>query len=191
MVGNWSVGIVPRVVAMTPRKILSTSVPKPRKARTPKKRFSSIPEKSYAEKIAASQRLRSTTPPKKKRAKSKAEKVAKLDREYGGPERIAWVAQLPCVGCGYRGPVPRENAHVISGGTSRKADARWIVPLCARRNMGLPASPLGVWIEGCHRKSHRMGQKSFEAFANIDLKAAASRIESEWQAHAFSKSEGR
>ena len=69
-------------------------------------------------------------------------------RAYGGEERVAFVAAQRCCVCGAE--PPSENAHVLSGGMGRKADARWIVPLC--------------WI--CHERYHRAGKLSLLQHAN-------------------------
>jgi hypothetical protein len=50
-----------------------------------------------------------------------------FQRCYGSAERVAFVQGLSCVGCGR---TPCENAHSVTGGMGRKADAETIVPLC-------------------------------------------------------------
>lgn len=71
-----------------------------------------------------------------------------FDRVYGGKERLEWVRSQPCCVCARNDGC--ENHHVRSGGTGRKADARWIVPLCA-------------W---CHRRYHNIGKLSLLQWAN-------------------------
>jgi len=83
-------------------------------------------------------------------------------RAYGSEERVQWVQSLPSVASG---ETPSVNAHVRTGGTGRKADARWIVPL--------------TWDE--HEKLHRVGVKSFEATYGIDLESEARRIDKMWR----------
>ncbi len=61
--------------------------------------------------------------PMRKRSRSASE----FARVYGSKERVEWVKSLPCVGCGIG---PSVNAHTVGGGTSRKADAETIAPLC-------------------------------------------------------------
>jgi hypothetical protein len=85
-------------------------------------------------------------------------------RAYGGDARVAWVQALPCtLGCAG----PCENAHVKTGGAGRKADARWIVPLCRSH----------------HAEIHQHGQRSFEARHEIDLAFCASIIDARWEAY--------
>jgi len=92
-------------------------------------------------------------------------KKADWARVFGSKERVEWVKQLNCVACG---TTPCENAHVRNGGTGRKADARWIVPACAR----------------CHRLgsiSMHNGIKTFQAHWKIDLTEKAAQTEERWQ----------
>ena len=65
------------------------------------------------------------------------------------------------------GAGPCVNAHVKTGGTGRKADARWIVPLTAAE----------------HDELHRIGQRSFEAKHGIDLAFQAAIIDARWEVH--------
>lgn len=88
-----------------------------------------------------------TTPMKRTNPAHKAENHA---RAYGSVERIEWVQRQPCVCC-TGGPC--QNAHIKTGGTGRKADARWIAPLCPT----------------CHADFHQNGQRSFEDAHQIDL----------------------
>jgi cell division inhibitor SulA len=83
-------------------------------------------------------------------------------RAYGSEARVAWVRSLPSVVTGMR---PCVNAHVRSGGTGRKADACWIVPLTGEE----------------HAELHRIGQRSFAAKYRIDLETKAADIERLWQ----------
>jgi hypothetical protein len=62
---------------------------------------------------------------------------------------------------------PCENAHVKTGGAGRKADARWIVPLCRPH----------------HAEIHQHGQRSFEVRHDIDLAFWASIIDARWEAY--------
>lgn len=72
--------------------------------------------------------------PPKKRPRPKSETL----RIQGTPERVQWIAARPCVVCGGG---PCQGHHVVNGGKGRKADAKWIVPLCVR----------------CHRQYHDHG----------------------------------
>lgn len=91
-------------------------------------------------------------------------KAKDRERAYGGPDRIAWVQRLPCWVCGHGAS---QNAHVKTGGMGRKADARWIVPLC----------------ESHHHELHQHGQKTFEKKHSVDLAFAAQIVDARWQVH--------
>lgn len=83
-------------------------------------------------------------------------------RCYGSPSRVQWIAWQPSVVSGLR---PCENAHVRNGGTGRKADARWIVPLT-------PAE---------HRELHRVGKVTFEYTHGVDLDYLAELTNDDWE----------
>ena len=89
-------------------------------------------------------------------------KAAEFDRAYGGSERAEWVTRQPSVVSGVH---PCVNAHVRTGGVSRKADARWVVPLT-------PAE---------HDELHRIGKASFEAAHHIDLDHEAAITDARWE----------
>jgi len=108
-------------------------------------------------------------PPKREKSPRKSVKRRNVKRHsanwlraYGSPERVEWVTWQPSVVSGY---VPCDNAHVRSGGKSRKADACWIVPL-------LPDE---------HDELHKIGKASFEAKYDLDLDALAGVIEMAWK----------
>ena len=90
-----------------------------------------------------------------------ARKAKAFARAYGGAERVRWIQSQPCILCSQS---PCENAHVTGGGAGRKADARWIVPLCHR----------------CHAELHTIGQKTFEAKYG-DLMFWAQVIDARWE----------
>lgn len=100
--------------------------------------------------------------PMKTRPKSAAVQAAKFKRVYGSEDRAEWVRGQPCVACGKS---PCHNAHVKTGGTSRKADAKWTVPLCTP----------------CHDECHH-GQQSFEVKYKIDLGFQAQIVDARWEA---------
>lgn len=54
-----------------------------------------------------------------------ARRKREFSRTYGSKERVEWFKGLPCHFCG-KGP--SENAHCVTGGASRKADAHTIIP---------------------------------------------------------------
>jgi hypothetical protein len=108
------------------------------------------------------------TPLRRKKATKRQKPMAKKSRKpketarvYGGHRRVEWVNGLGCLIC-LRGPC--ENAHVKSGGVGRKADAKWIVPLCRD-----------------HHAEHHRGARTFEAKYGVSLLKAAAQIESLWQ----------
>lgn len=85
-------------------------------------------------------------------------------RAYGSKERVAWIARHPSV---VSDQTPCENAHVVSGGKGRKADADKVVPLTSAE----------------HRQLHLFGVRQFEVDYDIDLLFTAAQIEREWQQH--------
>ena len=98
----------------------------------------------------------------KKRTKAEAERI------YGTDARRDWMTSHRCFTCGMLGLT--EQAHLVSGGTSRKADARHIIPLCH-------------W---CHREQHRVGLADFaeaHGLAVQDLHDEAERLDRAWNAH--------
>ena len=105
--------------------------------------------------------MKRTTPLKPRNPKRKA---ASFARAYGSPERVSWIQRQPCVLCGH---TPSENAHVRTGGTGRKADARWIVPLC----------------HVCHEHLHRVGIRTFEEGYGIILDHEAAIIDARWEVY--------
>lgn len=96
------------------------------------------------------------------RRANRPRKAEAFVRAYGSADRVAWFRAQPCLVCG---ALPSENAHVRSGGMGRKADARWIVPLC-----------------GVHHSAHHAGAKSFEAQYGVDLLAQAHIWDARWEA---------
>lgn len=97
--------------------------------------------------------------------KRKAEKrAAEFARCYGSEERVAWVKTLRCAvpGCA-SGRI--DNAHAVSGGAARKADARHVLPLCFLH----------------HRELHQLGARTFEKKYEISLALAAEETEARWQ----------
>lgn len=72
------------------------------------------------------------------RIKPKKRSADDYARIYGSPERVKWIASRPCACCGGG---PCQGHHVVNGGAGRKADARFVAPLCA----------------ACHRQYHDTG----------------------------------
>ena len=121
--------------------------------------------------------LKASTPPKgpgtapkhgKARTplKARKRKVSEFVRVYGSKARVAWVAGLPCVGCGHRGTNHNHHTAHPSKGMGRKADAAAIVPLCA----------------ACHRFVHDCGERRFAKWKGLDLQAEAARVQAAWEA---------
>ena len=114
--------------------------------------------------------LRRRTPVKRA---NRARKASEFARTYHSKERVAFVKSLPCCVCFYSHD-PSDNAHIKTGGTGRKADAKYIVPLCRT----------------CHRKLHQMGQGTFARYVRnliqddtFDLYAEAAMCDTAWQRH--------
>lgn len=105
------------------------------------------------------------TPIKRKAAPKKkpdpVKREATFERAYGGAERVEWMKAHPCLACG---AVPSENAHVRNGGMGRKADAKYIVPLCHTH----------------HEELHRRGQDSFEVRYGLCLDIYAEILSCRW-----------
>lgn len=99
------------------------------------------------------------------RNKQRLKQAANVQRAYGGESRIQWVQGLPCLVCGNR---PSENAHVRTGGMGRKADAKWVVPLCTAH----------------HQMLHQYGRQTFESkHGGIDLDQQAAITDSRWEVY--------
>lgn len=87
-------------------------------------------------------------------------------RAFGSQERVRFVAALPCrVSCCDERPC--HNAHAKTGGMGRKADYRFILPLCAKH----------------HRQAHDLGVRTFENRYKIGLLECADWTEFKWQEH--------
>lgn len=125
--------------------------------------------------------MKRTTPlPRRSRGlraspESRARKAAERLRAYGGTARIQFVKTQRCFGChsigSVDGPAGCENAHLVTDGMGRKADADKIIALC-------PA---------CHREQHATGNAAFAAARGMtvdDLFAEAARLDAEWRAGA-------
>ena len=87
------------------------------------------------------------TPIRPRNAKRRAKNWPRM---YGSPERVQFVASLPCCVCA---TIPSENAHTGRNHMGYKADAATIVPLCAP----------------CHRRLHRLGRETFETYHGVNL----------------------
>jgi hypothetical protein len=99
------------------------------------------------------------------RRRNKKRYSANWLRAYGSPERAEFVNARPCVGC-LTDERLRENHHIKTGGKGRKADAKFIVALCA----------------ACHDDLHQHGRQSLEERYAIDLEVEAAATEARWLA---------
>jgi hypothetical protein len=102
-------------------------------------------------------------------AVNRARKASEFVRAYGSRKRVAWVKRRPCIV-----PVgvcagPIENAHVVKGdgGTSYKASAEYVAPMCHHH----------------HATLHRLGPISFQSVYKVDLAAEADACARAWRAH--------
>lgn len=129
-----------------------------------------------------------TAPPRKRRPRTAAEQRAKFDREYGGEAHLDFVQRLPCCACGVVGYSVAAHVGNRGAGTGRKADASQLAPLCC--DHWKPRRLTGVLYrrEGCHERSHRIGQRTFEREMDVDLAACAEETQRAFSARAV---EGR
>ena len=97
------------------------------------------------------------------RRRNPARRNREWTRAYHSDERVAFVAALPCVVCGYG---PCENAHWKGGGAGRKADASAILPLCKLH----------------HAEQHQLGVSTFGGRHGLDLAALAAETERAFRA---------
>lgn len=118
---------------------------------------------------------------KAERLRRKREKEARdYARKYGSEARVKFVKSLPCAACGVVGF--SENAHVPptaeSGGAGRKADYRFIVPLCGphRTDMNRVGLTSGHhWI-----LDKLLGREKFEAEYCVNFDELAADTEKRW-----------
>jgi hypothetical protein len=105
------------------------------------------------------------------RIKPRKRSASEFARVYGSRARVAWIKGLPCIACvaasplfGMPGASLSHNAHTVSGGQGRKADAATIVPLCASH----------------HRRYDEYKAPFDYEPARDAMKRAAARIDAEW-----------
>jgi hypothetical protein len=116
--------------------------------------------------------LKRKAPIQRGRMKRKSRKPSETRRIYGPPARRKFVRDLPCFACLSLSPVfgmvtagSCHNAHSVTGGTGRKADAETIVPLCAS-----------------HHRRYDEHQKPFDTEAAREaVKQYAVEVEAAWQ----------
>lgn len=114
-------------------------------------------------------------------------------RAYGDKDRVLWIRAQDCLVCGVSDCT--ENAHVApkreAGGTGRKADAKWNIPLC-----GPMVRYLSVYYarhdgkKGCHTELHQIGRESFEAKYGVNLEQLAIETQARWLAIADQSGRG-
>jgi len=109
------------------------------------------------------------------KARNAKRRQSEFARCYGSKERVAWVKAQPCIVCVARGSMnvgPSDNAHTSTGGMGRKADYRFIVPMC--------------------RTHHREFDQHVGAFGDLLVRmwicGQSARVEEHWQAHQLSLS---
>lgn len=81
-------------------------------------------------------------------------KETEFERAFGGDDHQEWIRWQPSV---VSGKTPCVAAHVRGGGVSRRADARWTVPM--------------LYVE--HQQMHNDGQDTYAARHGLDLDALA------------------
>jgi hypothetical protein len=113
------------------------------------------------QKISQAQGKRAGIRRKKKRTAS--EERAKFEREFGSKERVAFVAAMNCVACGFGRPC--ENHHIQNGGMGKKAHHTKIIPLCVV----------------CHREWHSQGRVAMEDYYGFNADVAAVQAEQDWR----------
>jgi hypothetical protein len=67
---------------------------------------------------------------------------------------VRTIKAFPCIICAR---VPSENAHIVGGGTSRKADADQIVPLCHAHH------------QSGNDSLHKLQPRAFETYHGVNL----------------------
>lgn len=148
------------------RKLLPTSVPKPKPKSKPSPKYSSIRERTHAEKLEAAQRLRSKKPIKKKRRKPSEDL-----RIYGPRDFRDWLHRQACLGCGARENI--QQAHRFTGGMGRKCDWQDTIPLCGPRlvQANQHCHREDYTTRGCH-ESYDRAKQSWSATHNLPARAA-------------------
>lgn len=97
--------------------------------------------------------------------RTETRRAKEWERTYGSVERVEWIAARPCLVPGCK-KGPSENAHTVTGGMSRNANADTIVPLCHPH----------------HKELHRVGRHTFaEKHGTGDLLEAARLVNQAWE----------
>lgn len=107
---------------------------------------------------------RSTGLKRTKKITAKKRSASEFRRIYGSRARVAFVKRLPCFSCWEVGE--SQNAHTVSGGMGRKANAAEIIPLC----------------KACHALQHAKGWEALRELRQADYRAHLARlVEDTWQ----------
>lgn len=85
---------------------------------------------------------------------------------------MEFVKSLPCASCGRTGTYI-DNAHIETGGMSRKADYDKIIPLCGRFAPKF----------SCHVRLHNHGREDLELWGGFNLDSCAAATEKAWLNH--------
>lgn len=164
---------------------MTSFTPAPKPERTPSTQRSSILQKSPGGlSLEKPKRYSSIKPPTKEKVlafrqkqqakakargpiKAKKRKPSEFQRIYGGRVRVRWIKAQRCAVRGGACQGPIENAHAVSGGMGRKADAHTILPLCKLHHLIL----------------HNIGAQSFELHYGVRLKSEAAHTHGLWLLH--------
>lgn len=117
--------------------------------------------------------LRGPMKPRTTRVKrvNRQRRASEFARCYGSKARVAWVKSLPCI-VAVCGVTPSENAHTVTGGMGRKADADTIAPLCHSHHRFL------------HQRGVETFRRSFPLRHGWTLRDWAVEVERLWGAYA-------
>lgn len=120
--------------------------------------------------------LRPSRPPRRKTRlapRNAKRRESEFARCYGSRARVAWVKAQACIVCATIHPLfglvkgGCHNAHTVTGGKGRKADASTIVPMCPEH----------------HRRYDQHRYPLDDSAFRESIKAFAARVDAAWQAH--------
>lgn len=115
---------------------------------------------------------------KKTRITPKKRTAEAAERIYGPVEFREWLHAQPCMIC-LADPQYTEQAHAKGDGMGRKASWKFSFPACGPH----PLKDHAKVSEGCHRRIHRVGVKTFERAMRFTLLSLAVETEARWRAH--------